>query len=143
MKWIKHRVKQLFKNSFHLSDYRECCRGRGPWPVVALWSGGHATRIHHNTIHYSLKGRGSLFKFNIRTRTSYHTTILCTAAVYPIPRSGWWMYSYAPYNVAPYSVPATASGTYSGHDCQSYRQKTGTIPIFIPSYTVIRCCGIQ
>ena len=97
----------------------------------------------YTTTPYTIHYRGSLIKFNIRTRTSYHitSTILRTAAVYPVPRSGC-VYSYAPYIVAPYSVPATASGTYSGHYCKCYRQNTDTIPILTPSYTVIRCCGI-
>ena len=74
----------------------------------------------YTTTPYTIHYRGSLIKFNIRTRTSYHTTILCTAAVYPVPSSGCCVYSYAPYNVD---------------------DNTGTIPIPIPSYTVIRCCG--
>ena len=111
---------------------------RGPWWCCGLV----VTQPPYTTTPYTIHYRGSLINFNIRTRTSYHTTILCTAAMYPVPRSGWCVYSYAPYNVAPYSVPATVSGTYSGHDCQGYRQNTETIPILVPSYTVIRCCGI-
>ena len=94
------------------------------------------------TLQYTIHHKGSLIKFTIRTCTSYRTTILRAAAMYPVPRSGCWVYSDAPYNAAQYSVPATASGTYSGNDCEGYRQRTETITIRIPSYTVARNCGI-
>ena len=108
------------KNSFHplCPNIEIVARAavRGPWWCCGLVVMQPAYTTTPYTIHY----RGSLIKFNIRTRTSYHTTILCTAAVYPVPSSGCCVYSYAPYNVD---------------------DNTGTIPILIPSYTVIRCCG--
>ena len=99
----------------------------------------------YTTTPYTIHYRGSPIKSTLRTRTSYRTTILLRyllLSMYPVPRCGCWVHSDAPYNVAPYSVPSTASGTYSGHDCEGYRQKTETITILVPSYTVIRSCGI-
>ena len=85
MKWIKHRVKAktVFIPFVRLSRVAGAVV-RGPW-----WCCGVVVmQPAYTTTPYAIHYRGSLIKFNIRARTSYHTTILCTAAVYPVPRSG-------------------------------------------------------
>ena len=66
------------KNSFHplCPNIEIVARAavRGPWWCCGLV----VMQPAYTTTPYTIQCRGSLIKFNIRTRTSYHTTILGT-----------------------------------------------------------------